>query len=150
MLLLRLDSPEGYICRISRSKMLSVPSTISEFGQKFLPIIVLAWKAKVCILYEQISLIGIIYINVPKFYSKQEIVSNTIWMMNKKDDDDDPLETLQRSCDNTLSPPRHEIHLPVCFDTPNKNKNGTNNKNKKGIPINKDKTTPKRTSKKSM
>jgi len=60
--------------------MLSVPSTIGEFDKKVLPIIVLAWKAKVCILYEQIPLIVIIYINVQKFYSKQKIVSNIIFI----------------------------------------------------------------------
>lgn len=49
VLLLRLDSPAGYIGRISRSKMLTIPSTVNEFGKGVLPVIVLAWKAKVCI-----------------------------------------------------------------------------------------------------
>ncbi|PKK58077.1 hypothetical protein RhiirC2_347831 [Rhizophagus irregularis] len=46
VLLLRLDSPAGYIGRITRSKMLTIPSTISEFGKGVLPVIMLAWKAK--------------------------------------------------------------------------------------------------------
>jgi len=107
VLLLRLDSPAGYIGRISRSKMLTIPSTIGEFGKGVLPVIMLAWKAK-------------------------KIVSNVIEMMNQNDDDN-PLQALQKSCDNNslLSPPRHEIRRPTGFDTPSKkDKNGTlNNKN---------------------
>ncbi|CAG8736669.1 6041_t:CDS:2, partial [Cetraspora pellucida] len=46
MLLLRLDSPTGYIGRITRSKMLTIPSATSEFGARVLPVIMLSWKAK--------------------------------------------------------------------------------------------------------
>ncbi|CAG8569475.1 14330_t:CDS:2 [Funneliformis mosseae] len=79
MLLLRLDFLAGYICGISRSKMLTVLSTINEFGKKVLPMIVLAWKAK-------------------------KIISNSIEVMDKNDNKD-PLESLQKSCENAcLSP----------------------------------------------
>ncbi|CAG8572283.1 13057_t:CDS:2, partial [Cetraspora pellucida] len=42
MLLLRLDSSAGYIGRITRSKMLTIPSTISEFGARVLSVIMLS------------------------------------------------------------------------------------------------------------
>jgi len=94
VLLLTLDSPTGYICRISRSKMLTVPSTVSEFGTRALPAIVLAWKAK-------------------------KIVSNVIEMMTQNDDED-LFQDLQKSCDNDpcVTPPPTKIHFPTCFDTP--------------------------------
>jgi len=103
VLLLRLDSPAGYTCRISRTKMLTFPSTISEFGTKALPIILLAWKAK-------------------------KIVSNVIKTMEQNDDDEDSLEALQNSCENNATPPstprrKHEkITFPTCSDTPSKSK----------------------------
>src|SRR5207248_1139944 len=50
MMLLRLDCPAGYVCRISRSKSLCIPSKASEFGTKALPTILLAWMAKVIFL----------------------------------------------------------------------------------------------------
>ncbi|GBC17688.2 hypothetical protein GLOIN_2v1741550 [Rhizophagus irregularis DAOM 181602=DAOM 197198] len=49
ILLLRLDSPAGYTCRITRTKMLEVPSQIAQFGAKVLPVIMLAWKAKMIV-----------------------------------------------------------------------------------------------------
>ncbi|RGB24452.1 hypothetical protein C1646_747795 [Rhizophagus diaphanus] len=50
ILLLRLvDSPAGYTCRITRTKMLEIPSQITQFGSKVLPVIVLAWKAKMIV-----------------------------------------------------------------------------------------------------
>ncbi|CAG8597602.1 9468_t:CDS:10 [Ambispora gerdemannii] len=102
VLLLRLDSPAGYVSRISRSKMLTIPSNISEFCKGVLPAIILAWKAK-------------------------KIVSNVIEMMNENDEEN-PLQALQQSCENTsiLSPPRHVICRTTSFDTPSsKDKKGT-------------------------
>ncbi|CAG8476978.1 14049_t:CDS:10 [Ambispora leptoticha] len=102
VLLLRLDSPAGYVSRISRSKMLTIPSNISEFCKGVLPAIKLAWKAK-------------------------KIVSNVIEMMNENDEEN-PLQALQQSCENTsiLSPPRHVICRTTSFDTPSsKDKKGT-------------------------
>ncbi|CAJ0841094.1 18949_t:CDS:10 [Entrophospora sp. SA101] len=46
MRLTRKDSPPGYICQISHSKTLTIPSTVTEFGTRALPVIMLAWKAK--------------------------------------------------------------------------------------------------------
>ncbi|PKY31958.1 hypothetical protein RhiirB3_343240, partial [Rhizophagus irregularis] len=48
VLLLRLNSPAGYVNKISRSKMLTILSNISEFGKGVLPAIILTWKAKIC------------------------------------------------------------------------------------------------------
>ncbi|CAB4400787.1 unnamed protein product [Rhizophagus irregularis] len=101
VLLLRLDSPAGYVSRISRSRMLTIPSNISEFGKGVLPAIVLAWKAK-------------------------KIVSNVIKIMNENHEEN-PLQALQQSCENTslLSPPRHVICRTTSFDTPSsKDKKG--------------------------
>ncbi|CAJ0637640.1 8107_t:CDS:2 [Entrophospora sp. SA101] len=44
-MLLRLDSPTGYMCHVLRTKSLNLPLQIEEFA-KVLPIILLAWKAK--------------------------------------------------------------------------------------------------------
>ncbi|CAG8713454.1 11809_t:CDS:10 [Funneliformis mosseae] len=49
ILLLRLNSPAGYTCRITRTKMLEIPSQITQFGSKVLPVIMLAWKAKMIV-----------------------------------------------------------------------------------------------------
>nr|CAG8484773.1 4435_t:CDS:2 [Entrophospora candida] len=43
---IHVDSPPGYICQISHSKMLTILSTVTEFGTRALPVIMLAWKAK--------------------------------------------------------------------------------------------------------
>src|SRR5438105_553929 len=59
VLLLTLDSPAGYICRIYRSNMLTIPSTVNEFGKGVLPVIVLVWKAKV-MSYKQNKLIRMV------------------------------------------------------------------------------------------
>ncbi|CAB4407224.1 unnamed protein product [Rhizophagus irregularis] len=96
MMMLRLDSPSGYICRISRSKSLSIPSQVEEFGAKALPCILLAWMAKT-------------------------IVANTIRLVEQEDEDnvneEDQLQQLLNSCEasNIISPPspkRAETHLP--------------------------------------
>ncbi|CAG8585583.1 12542_t:CDS:10, partial [Cetraspora pellucida] len=88
-----LDSPAGYIGRITRSKMLTIPSTISEFGARVLPVIMLSWKAK-------------------------KIVSNVIEMINQIDDEN-PLQSLQQSCENIPSLSLYtEVHRPTTFRTP--------------------------------
>ncbi|RGB23765.1 hypothetical protein C1646_805911 [Rhizophagus diaphanus] len=112
ILLLRLDSPAGYTCRITRTKMLEIPSQITQFGSKVLPVIMLAWKAKVCLIIFVIS---------------QMIVKETIEFIEQKqysDDEentDDQLQNLQNSCE--FSPPRKKINQVVAFDSPSsKNK----------------------------
>lgn len=45
-LMLRLDSPAGYICRVSHTASLSIATQMTEFGKRTLPVILLAWKAK--------------------------------------------------------------------------------------------------------
>lgn len=76
--------------------MLTIPSTISEFGKEALPVIMLAWKAKICF-YKSIVMELNILIDV---YSAKKIGRNIVEMMNKNDDDN--------PCENTsfLSPPR--------------------------------------------
>ncbi|CAG8596403.1 1176_t:CDS:2 [Diversispora eburnea] len=48
MILLRMDVPAGYICRITRSDTLQVPTNVSQF-EKALKCLVLTWKAKTII-----------------------------------------------------------------------------------------------------
>ncbi|CAG8527819.1 14129_t:CDS:2 [Acaulospora morrowiae] len=45
MVLLRLDSPAGYVCRVLQSKSFSIATNIKEFVKTF-PLISLTWKAK--------------------------------------------------------------------------------------------------------
>ncbi|PKY26780.1 hypothetical protein RhiirB3_442216 [Rhizophagus irregularis] len=124
ILLLRLDSPAGYTCRITRTKMLEVPSQIAQFGAKVLPVIMvimLAWKAKM-IVKETIEFVE------QKQYSENE------------EDTDDQLQNLQNSCE--FSPPRKKINQVVAFDSPR-----SKSKTKKGITLNSN-NKPKRNSKK--
>ena len=48
MILLRMDAPAGYVCRITRSDILQMPTNVKCFEQA-LKCIVLTWKAKVSI-----------------------------------------------------------------------------------------------------
>lgn len=48
MILLRIDVPAGYICRITRSDTLQIPTDVKCFDEA-LKCIVLTWKAKVSI-----------------------------------------------------------------------------------------------------
>ncbi|CAJ0900874.1 3584_t:CDS:2, partial [Entrophospora sp. SA101] len=48
MILLRMDVPAGYTCRVTRSDTLQVPTNINRF-EKALKCLVLAWKAKIII-----------------------------------------------------------------------------------------------------
>ncbi|CAG8628090.1 10850_t:CDS:2, partial [Diversispora eburnea] len=48
MILLRMDVPAGYICRVTRSDTLQVPNNVSQF-EKALKCLVLTWKAKTII-----------------------------------------------------------------------------------------------------
>lgn len=121
ILLLRIDSPVGYTCRITRTKMLEVPSQIAQFGSKVLPVIMLAWKAKM-IVKETIEFFE------QKQYSKNE------------EDTDDQLQNLQNSCE--FSPPRKKINQVVAFDSPS-----SKSKTKKGITLNSN-NKPERNSKK--
>ncbi|CAI2186908.1 17468_t:CDS:10 [Funneliformis geosporum] len=121
ILLLRIDSPVGYTCRITRTKMLEVPSQIAQFGSKVLPVIMLAWKAKM-IVKETIEFVE------QKQYSKNE------------EDTDDQLQNLQNSCE--FSPPRKKINQVVAFDSPS-----SKSKTKKGITLNSN-NKPERNSKK--
>ncbi|CAI2193362.1 12093_t:CDS:2 [Funneliformis geosporum] len=82
--------------------MLEIPSQITQFSSKVLPVIMLAWKAKM-IVKETIEFIE------QKQYSDDE--ENT----------DDQLQNLQNSCE--FSPPRKKINQVVAFDSPSsKNK----------------------------
>lgn len=45
--LLQVDSPAGYICRVTRSQVYTVPDTIAGVGSEMLKIFILVWKAKV-------------------------------------------------------------------------------------------------------
>ncbi|CAG8719013.1 17313_t:CDS:2 [Funneliformis caledonium] len=97
MVLLRLDSPAGYVCRVSRSKSFSIATNIKEFG-KTLPLISLTWKAK-------------------------KIVENMISLIEQTNEtDEDQLQRLQDVYDITpLSPrKRKKVDLPTCLDTPTK------------------------------
>ncbi|CAG8793502.1 17518_t:CDS:10, partial [Cetraspora pellucida] len=107
MMMLRLDSPSGYICRISRSKSLNIPSQVEEFGAKALPCILLAWMAKT-------------------------IVANVIRLVEQEDEnnvnEEDQLQQLLNSCEasniiSSLLPKRAETHLshfPGNSNTPEK------------------------------
>ncbi|RUS24842.1 hypothetical protein BC938DRAFT_473000, partial [Jimgerdemannia flammicorona] len=46
VLLLRLDSPRGYVCRVVRSPIYTIPQTFGLFGQQVVPFLALIWKAK--------------------------------------------------------------------------------------------------------
>nr|CAG8578587.1 11175_t:CDS:10 [Entrophospora candida] len=46
---LRLDSPMGYIYRISQTKTYEIPTQINEFGKKVLPALIVAWKSKMIV-----------------------------------------------------------------------------------------------------
>ncbi|RUS15655.1 hypothetical protein BC937DRAFT_92175 [Endogone sp. FLAS-F59071] len=46
VLLLRLDSPRGYMCRVVRSPTYTIPQTVALFGQQVIPFLALVWKAK--------------------------------------------------------------------------------------------------------
>ncbi|CAG8591666.1 6887_t:CDS:2 [Ambispora gerdemannii] len=48
MILLRMDVPAGYICRVTRSDTLQVPTNVNQF-EKALKCLVLTWKAKMII-----------------------------------------------------------------------------------------------------
>ncbi|GET03382.1 C2H2-type zinc finger transcription factor [Rhizophagus clarus] len=107
MMMLRLDSPSGYTCRISRSKSFSIPSQVDEFGTKALPTILMAWMAKT-------------------------IVANAIRLVEQEDEvnfnEEDQLQQLLNSCETSstippLSPKQtktHLPHLPSNSDTPQK------------------------------
>ncbi|GES83206.1 hypothetical protein GLOIN_2v1741550 [Rhizophagus clarus] len=99
ILLLRLDSPAGYTCRITRTKMLEIPSQIMQFGSKILPIIVLAWKAKMIVK------------DTIEFVEQKQYLEN-------EEDTDDQLQSLQNSCE--FSPPRKKVYQAIASDSPNK------------------------------
>lgn len=98
-ILLRMDSPAGYMCRITRSKMLEIPPQIAQFGSKVLPVVMLAWKAKM-IVKEMVE-----------FVEKKQYTED-------KENLDDQLQNLQTSCD--LSPPRKKILQVITSDSPRK------------------------------
>ncbi|CAI2165885.1 18039_t:CDS:10 [Funneliformis geosporum] len=85
--LLRLDSPEGYICRVSRTKMFGIPAKVDEFGFKAIHVIMLAWKAKM-------------------------VVRNMIDLVKQNDatefDEEKELKELQNGCESL----QHLLHLP--------------------------------------
>ncbi|RUS31704.1 hypothetical protein BC938DRAFT_477270 [Jimgerdemannia flammicorona] len=98
--LLRLDSPAGFVNRILRTKSLSIPSDVAEFGSKVLPVILMAWKAKM-------------------------IVANVIRLVEQDEADDKDeeiqLQLLQDSCES--SPPatsKRTMYFPSNMDTPQK------------------------------
>ncbi|CAG8712180.1 7780_t:CDS:2, partial [Funneliformis caledonium] len=74
MILLRMDAPAGYVCRITRSNTLQMPTNVKCFEQA-LKCIVLTWKAKTIIC------------------KTIDIVEGT----NNNDNEDDALEDLQKA-----------------------------------------------------
>ncbi|KAG9287625.1 hypothetical protein G9A89_023975 [Geosiphon pyriformis] len=95
MSLLRLDSPAGYTCRISRSKLLEIPSQVAEFSSKVLPVILLAWRAKT-IVAEMIRLVE----------EENEL------------DEKDRLQHLLDSCEtSSASSKRVKVDLPSALNT---------------------------------
>ncbi|CAH1768732.1 5783_t:CDS:2, partial [Entrophospora sp. SA101] len=46
VLVLRLNSPTGYVCRVLRTNMFEIPPNINEFGSKALNAFIMTLKAK--------------------------------------------------------------------------------------------------------
>ncbi|CAG8661204.1 5965_t:CDS:2, partial [Funneliformis mosseae] len=94
MVLLRLDSSAGYVCRVSRSKPFSIATHIKEFGKTL--VISLTWKAN-------------------------KIVENMICLIETDEsNEEDQLRRLQDIYDVTPLPSRKRkrVDLPTSLDTP--------------------------------
>ncbi|CAG8828888.1 4250_t:CDS:10 [Gigaspora margarita] len=92
---LRLDSPAGYVCRISRTKSLYIASNVKEFGK--------IWHGR----------------------PGQKIVENMTRLIEQPDsDEEDQLQDLQDACNLTPPPSRKReiVKMPTCSDTPQKPK----------------------------
>ncbi|RUS30221.1 hypothetical protein BC938DRAFT_479703 [Jimgerdemannia flammicorona] len=100
MLLLRLDSPAGYTCRVSCSKLLEIPSQVAEFSSKALPVILLTWRAKT-------------------------IVANMIWLVEEGNelDEENRLQHLLDSCETSSAlSKRTKVDLPSTLNHPEETK----------------------------
>src|SRR4051794_36851966 len=104
-LLLRLDSPAGYVCRILRTKNLEIPSQITQFSTKALPVIMLAWKAKVFTFVYAVAVavaVAVTYVRQILLFL-QAIVRNMIEFIEQKqyleveESSEDRLRNLQNS-----------------------------------------------------
>ncbi|CAJ0641965.1 12991_t:CDS:2 [Entrophospora sp. SA101] len=111
MMLLRLDSPIGYICRISRTKTYEIPTRINEFGKKVLPALVVALKSKM-------------------------IVRNTIKLVENNDySKAEYLEYLQDCGEIAMKKTyKRRINIPMCFQEPRKKLKTITNKMESRIP----------------
>jgi len=99
MSLLRLDSPAGYTCRVSCSKLLEIPSQVAKFSLKALPVVLLTWRAKT-------------------------IVTNMIRLVEEGNDELDEEKRLQHlldSCETSSAlSKRTKVDLPSTLNTPQK------------------------------
>ncbi|CAG8684505.1 15583_t:CDS:2, partial [Funneliformis mosseae] len=88
VVLLRMDSPEGFVCRVNRTRMIGIPAKVEEFGSKAIHVIMLAWKAKM-------------------------VVRNMIDLVEQNDaielNEEEELEELQNCCEF----PQHRLRLPL-------------------------------------
>ncbi|CAG8547968.1 13436_t:CDS:2, partial [Funneliformis caledonium] len=93
VVLLRMDSPEGFVCRVNRTRMIGIPAKVEEFGSKAIHVIMLAWKAKM-------------------------VVRNMIDLVEQNDaielNEEEELEELQNCCES----PQHRLQLPIDSKTP--------------------------------
>lgn len=46
-MLCRLDCPAGFVCRLTKSPIVSLPLSITKYGQRVPLVLGLAWKTKV-------------------------------------------------------------------------------------------------------
>ncbi|CAI2191858.1 18201_t:CDS:2 [Funneliformis geosporum] len=97
MILLRMDAPAGYVCRITRSDTLQLPTNVKCFEQA-LKCIVLTWKAKAII------------------RKTIDIVEGT----NDNDNEDDALEELQKAGVRKCKNDKDLTIISNCIKTPQK------------------------------
>ncbi|GBC08304.1 hypothetical protein RclHR1_08000001 [Rhizophagus clarus] len=108
-MLLELDCPEGYVCRLSRGNIYKVADSIVTHTTETLPLIAATWRAKAAI---------------------QECLNIVRRRMVKIDDDKIILEIV-RSAGSTKLPKMADdsIIIPDCFGTPLKKSDSESKKN---------------------
>jgi hypothetical protein len=120
-----MDSPMGYCCRITRSRLLSIPTSPSQVTSELLPLLSVLIQTKVSTRFHNDD-VALMLLSNQGFFIK-EIVVKVIEEVDKHGLCDDDLE---ESLVNAFhqepampgSPKRKTIVLPRCNITPTKRK----------------------------
>ncbi|RUS30237.1 hypothetical protein BC938DRAFT_479686 [Jimgerdemannia flammicorona] len=109
-MLLELDCPEGFTCRLRRGKVYNVAESVETHASKTLPLLAATWRAKLGVTNSNAAVRNCVHL----------VLTHT----TDGDAEDEVLQLIKEAGSIDSFESRGDIlEIPPCFQTPSKQKN---------------------------